>query len=123
MDTPDRKPSRGVQDLHASVKQPRIELRGFDLRANSEVRLDPYTMMEVQVLVHGQIRDRETGAQGEIAGRELIPGHHWLRMDAKERSRFVFNAARRALEHELAECFYVDGVRVYDPHKDEGGAK
>lgn len=112
-------PSAGIEELHASCKQLRVELRGFDMQAELEVRLDPRTMMDVQVVIRGRIRDRDTGAEGMIGSSETISGHFWLQMDAAARARLVYHAALRSLQHELAECFYVDGVRVYDPHNDE----
>jgi hypothetical protein len=102
------------------MSEPRIELRGFEMR---DVRLSIGKSMrgcgETEVAFEARVLGRDNGQPDRVHFRELILGDYWSRMDSKERARVVFHALLRALEHELAECFYVDGVRVYDPHKDE----
>lgn len=55
----------------------------------------------------------------QIASIERIPHGAWHCMDSHMKTRAAYEACRKALMHELDECFLVNGVRVYDPHKGE----
>lgn len=44
---------------------------------------------------------------------------NWNSCDLKVINSFIRDVCLKTFEHELDECFLVDGVRVYDPHKDE----
>lgn len=100
-----------------SVNQ-RFELRGFDVRARLLVEQDA-DKLGVAVYVQLEVKDRETGLDNGVTMRHLHSERAWRSMSPDLRARLVFDMCREALRHELEECYYVDGERVYDPHKAE----
>lgn len=61
--------------------------------------------------------DHRDSGHYSIVEAEVFLSHEDLCMkDDEDREEIVFAFLRWALTHELRECFYVDGVRVRDPH-------
>lgn len=111
----------GLRFDQSSSGEPRIELRGFEMRDVSLRISKSMRYGDVEIAFSARVLDRDFGRPDYVHMRELVHPAHWQHMNGAHRARMVFHTLMKALEHELAECFYVDGVRVYDPHKDEVG--
>jgi hypothetical protein len=113
---------RGVRfQLHALLSEAPEErdVRGFEiteLRYSERENPDTHTM---ELCVHMTTRDRSTGVRGPLASIESVSLDYWEQMSLGARAAEARRAVLNALQHELDECFYVRGVRVYDPHKED----
>lgn len=93
------------------------DVRGFEItNLRYSERQDG---LELVLCVEMTVRDRMLGVRGPAMSRERVYLPTWERMDPKMRAVEARIFVLRALEHELDECFYVRGVRVFDPHKED----
>lgn len=99
--------------------KPRIEVRSFSL---TELRVDFDYDERGEPLISAScmVLDRTTGRPGPIVMRKYTDSRIWECMSPAHRQAFVYDLLRQVVLHELDECFFVDGVRVRDPHRDEG---
>ena len=66
--------------------------------------------------VRVRVPNRETGESIEVRLGSSYP----LECSDEDLAQLVHATVAEALVHELDECFFVNGVRVYDPHSTSG---
>jgi len=73
------------------------------------------------VAVRWRAPDRDTGKMVVVTEEHNLPPLE----DIKEVDVFalVHHAVVKSFIHECDECFHVDGVRTYDPHRAEAGLR
>lgn len=72
----------------------------------------------VTVSVEATVADREVSKPIPLFFSRSMPMDIW-KSDPQRQVHFVRDTLRSMLMHELDECLKVDGVRVFDPHKDD----
>ena len=77
-------------------------------------------MSAVRLAVHWRAPDVNNPERiGDFGSVELIDEGFLERMDEPRLIRWVFDRIRWAEDHEAREWFRVDGVKIFDPHKEE----
>lgn len=84
----------------------RIEIRRFPI----DVKL---TTINDAVRVVMQVRERDSGSELEVASDNFVTD------SGLDFFRQVRQLVIDHIAHELDECFYVDGERMFDPHLKE----
>jgi hypothetical protein len=101
---------RAVNPLAAIL--PRVELRRWPWR----VEMHPTIGGEELFYIHEHVPERDSGEPIVLGG--LGYGRPPVE-DEAALVDFVYRQLQRHVLHELAEAFYFDGVRRYDPHAGE----
>lgn len=97
-----------------------IELRGFRIDRLVIGEYRAYETAAQRVNISARVADRDTGLPAYIANSNLVfDDAPVFRGDVLERARFVRRLLLDMLAHELDECLYVNGERIFDPHKGE----
>lgn len=79
-----------------------------------EARPGPYDDVEIDAKM--LVPDRETGQPIEVRFSERVPSSY---IDARSWPEIVRGHLMSMVRHEVNESLKVDGVRIFDPHKDE----
>ncbi len=74
---------------------------------------DAYPIYHVRVIM--RVIERDSDADVEVVYSESAPNLYLE--DENQRLRFIHSVVRKAVDHELDECFVVNGRRIFDPHK------
>ncbi len=103
-----------------------IEIKNFPATIELWIDKDMFGVLQpsypIQVVMYGRmkIRHRDTGIDDYInVSRQVHVGSNY---DEESIARTAYGICKELLLHELDECFYVNGVRIFDPHKDKVNA-
>lgn len=94
----DERPVEGIE-----LRNPPFPIRMFILRR----RFD-----EEHLMFECTVPDRDNGQRAIVVHSFPMPSREYI----GSRTDFVFDCLRKVFEHEMRECFFVDGKRVHDPH-------
>jgi hypothetical protein len=101
------KPTRGTMTGKAEVKGFGFTVKNVQITRGGDMWGTRPGIKSVQI--HAEINSRETGAPMALYFRNDFPE---TRPDAACIRELLIEAVR----HEIEECIFVDGVRVWDPH-------
>jgi len=77
----------------------------------------------IQIRAYLQVQDVETRLPTEVNKLSQLSGEAVRRLPPGFLRQEVRRTILQALEHELDECLFIDGVRLYDPHPIEPGSR
>jgi hypothetical protein len=97
-----------------------IEVRGFGIPVSIMALTSQWPCIGISVTI--QIISREDGLPGYINESRFHTCYsdfsHAAISVPSQLIRAIYKQISELVMHELAECFYVDGKRIYDPHDD-----
>ena len=98
-----------LEELYALVNRVTVRNPPFPIRIWADVDIMSFA---VHVVVSWQVKDRDAGHQITVSTVRTIRPE----MSEAMTLMVIESAVREAFNHEFAECFHVDGKRIYDPH-------
>lgn len=101
---------------------PVIDLSRFRIESLKPIVIpSKYYLSSIRIICEMLCKDTSspTGEITSISACRTINRELFDRMPKPERNAFIFKIFQELLEHELAECLYVDGERVRNPHPEE----
>lgn len=95
-----------------------IELNNFPIKIKLLLLPDRKCYESVELRVMSIVSDRDTGRPTDVAQANMFSIHEIDSMSHDACVYFIYSAISHLVQHELSECFTVDGKRIYDPHAD-----
>lgn len=94
------------------------KLENFPIKINLYITPDRIHYSSVTLHIHSVVKDRDRGTNLDVGQTHILYVDELERMSESTLTRTVFRAVEELVCHELAECFVVNGQRVFDPHKE-----
>ena len=96
---------------------PKIDVANFSVPSISYRLVCGQAYGEIEIAIVQRCNDiHNEGKPVEILFPAGLNSQMLEFMDRAEIARWIFEMITASLRHELAECFKVDGKRIFDPH-------
>ena len=99
------------------MKLPEIDLSRWSMPALRAQLTFARDCDSVRLVVSMQVKNVDTGEVGPVLTDARLDLQHAA--DPKLLRLFIEDTLRHVLFHELAECLYIDGEQVRDPHPEQ----